>query len=50
MSSVPTSVPGGTISSIRSRISSVSVTSMPASRSSSCSIVRGPMIALVTPG
>src|SRR5437660_1097490 len=29
-------------------MSSVSVTSMPASRSSSCSIVRGPMSALVT--
>src|SRR5215469_16176725 len=44
------SVPGGTISSIRSRTSSERTTSTPASRSSSCSIVRAPSSALVTPG
>src|SRR5690606_33368464 len=43
-------VPGGTISSMRSSVASSSTTS-PASRSpSSCSIVRGPMIAEVTAG
>jgi hypothetical protein len=47
---VPMSVPGGTISLSRSRISSVSATSTPASKSSSCSMVRGPRSALVTPG
>jgi hypothetical protein len=44
------SVPAGPISPIRSRISSVSVASRPASRSSSRSIVCGPRSALVTPG
>ena len=42
--------PGGTISSIWSRISSLSVTSAASSWDSRCSIVRGPMIAAVTAG
>jgi hypothetical protein len=44
------STPGGTISSMRSSTSSDSTTSAPASRSSSCSGVRGPMITDVTAG
>jgi hypothetical protein len=43
--SVPKSVPGATIASIRSRISSLRTTSAPSSRSSSCCIVRGPRLA-----
>lgn len=46
----PTLVPGGTIASIRSSVSSESCASAAARRSSSCSIVRGPMSADVTPG
>src|SRR3954469_11902053 len=45
-----TFVPGGTISSMRSRTSSERVTSAPGSCDSRCSIVRGPMIAAVTAG
>jgi len=45
-----TSVPGGTISSTRSRMSSLSITSRPASRSPSCSVMRTPRSALDTPG
>ncbi|GAA3092057.1 hypothetical protein GCM10020001_004130 [Nonomuraea salmonea] len=40
----------GTISSMRSSRSSPRVTEAPARRSSSCSMVRGPMIAELTPG
>ena len=45
-----TSVPGATILSIASRVAASRRTSTPANASSSCSIVRGPMIAEVTAG
>jgi len=42
--------PGRTISSMRSSVAASGTTSAAGSRLSRCSIVRGPMIADVTPG